>query len=156
MATRRRFIRDCSALVVSATLVPASVTAAPRRWREVSLANVAFGTLVALVNSTFVLRHTNGDAQALELIEAALAPGSNSLAGDDGGESFSLFFRGDATRPLGQNSYAFDHSRIGRFEMFIVPIGREAGSHCYYEAVFNRPPPESLAGGRSAGHRQIR
>jgi len=125
--------------------------AMPRRWREVSLANIGFGVLAALVRTTFVVRDANGGAQALELV------GAERASGDDGGtESFSLVFRGETTRALGQNTYAFDHSRLGRFEMFIVPVGRENQDGCYYEAVFNRTPPESLALGRGVGPRQNR
>ena len=148
MGTRRRFIRDCSALTASAAFLPASELAAARPWREVSLADVSFATLAALVNSRFLLRNPNGDAQALELIEVEPTPGHDSFAGDGGMETFSLLFRGDAVRPLGQNTYSFEHARIGRFEMFIVPIGREDRSHCHYEAVFIRPSPEPAARGR--------
>ena len=77
-----------------------------------------------------------------------MAPDVDSFASDEGGEKFSLLFRGDAIRPLGQNTYAFEHARIGRFEMFIVPIGREDQGQCHYEAVFHRSPPESRARGR--------
>ena len=122
--------------------------AAPRRWQAVSLADIAFGTLAAQVNSRFIVRDPNGDAHSLELIRAETAPGGESVASNEGSEKFSLLFRGDAIRLLGQNTYAFEHARIGRFEMFIVPIGREHRSQCYYEAVFNRPPPESRACGR--------
>ena len=128
--------------------------AAPRRWRAVSLADIAFGTLTGQVNSRFVVRDPNGDAHSLELIQAKPTPGGDSFASDEGIEKFSLLFRGDAIRPLGQNTYAFEHARIGHFEMFIVPIGREDRGQCYYEAVFNRPPPESRVRGRFAARLQ--
>ena len=147
MATRRKFIRDCSALAASTAFLPASVTAAPRRWREVPLEEVSFGTFAPQVNTRFVLHDARGITQALELVAAEpAAPGADSFGGETGGERFSLFFRGDAARPLRQNTYWFEHARIGRFQMFIVPIGCEDRSHCYYEAVFNRLPLESLPG----------
>lgn len=117
------------------------------------MADVAFGTLAALVHSTFVVGDGTGGAQALKLVEAELTLGGDGFAGAGRGESFSLCFRGDATRRLGQNTYSFDHSRIGRFEMFIVPIGREDQSGCFYEAVFNRPLPESRARAGEVGYR---
>ena len=122
--------------------------AAPRRWREVSLADVSFATLAAQVNSRFFLPGANGVLQLLELIEAEPAPGGDSVAEHAGIERFSLIFRGDAVRPLDQNTYSFEHAHLGRFEVFIVPIGCEDRDHCYYEAVFNRPPPDSRAHGR--------
>jgi hypothetical protein len=149
MATRRKFIRDCSALAASAALVPMSVLAAPQKWREVALEDVAFEALAAEVNGRFQLRTANGDTQALEMTEARLSPESHSRsAGDGGNEKFSLLFRGGASQPLGQNTYTFEHAGIGRFEMFLVPIGCADGAHCYYEAVFNRPAP----GFRNGGH----
>lgn len=142
MATRRRFIRDCSALAASVALLPPCVIAAPQRGWAVSLADMPFATLAAQVHSRFVARDADEVAQSLELIEAGPAPGGGGVAAEEGGETFSLLFRGDADRPLGQDTYAFEHARIGCFEMFIVPIGREDGGQCHYEAVFNRPPPK--------------
>ncbi len=130
--------------------------AAPRRWREISLADVDFGTLAALVRSTFVVRDATGAAQALELVGAELGADRDGFTGDSSIENFSLLFRGDRTRTMSQSTYTFENSRIGRFEMFIVPIGREDRSGCYYEAVFNRPPPEPQARGGGAGRRQPR
>ena len=143
MDTRRRFIRDCSTIAASAALLPAAVMAAPRRWREVSLADVAFGILAAQVNSRFLLRNAAGEAQSLELIQAESTAGNSGLAHDGGLEKFSLLFRGTAAQPLGQDTYFFEHARLGRFQMFIARIGCENRSHCYYEAVFHRPAPES-------------
>ena len=143
MATRRKFIRDCSTLAASAVLVPVSVLAAPQKWRQVTLADVAFKMLAAQVNTRFLLRNATGDTQVLELTRAELAPQGSNRAKDGGNEKFSLFFCGDASQPIGQNTYAFEHTGIGRFEMFLVPIGCADHAHCYYKAVFNRPAPDS-------------
>ena len=150
MATRRKFICDCSALAASAALVPVSALAAPQQWREVALMDVAFETLAAQVNAQFLLRNATGDTQALELTKAQLSPESGSGGAEDGSnEKFSLLFRGDAIQPLGQNIYTFERAGIGRFEMFLVPVGCADRAHCYYEAVFNRPAPNSRE------HRQL-
>jgi hypothetical protein len=51
--------------------------------------------------------------------------------------NFSLLFRGPQQPLLPQQIYAVDHDALGSFELFIVPIRRDAqGVH--YEAVFNR------------------
>ena len=123
------------------------MAAAPRAWREVSGANLCWATFATHVNSRFLLRDANGQAHALDLIGAE--PASSNFAETAGGEQFSLFFRGDATRPLRQNTYAFEHGGMGHFDMFIVPIGREDQGHCYYEAVFNRPALEPAPERRS-------
>lgn len=52
-------------------------------------------------------------------------------------ESFSLFFHGPAGKPIGQGMYRFEHSGIGAFDLFIVPIGQDRDTRTY-EAVFNR------------------
>ena len=119
MTSRRQFIGDCSAFALAATMIPAA-TMADRR------AVLGFTAFAALVNSPFMARMSDGPAQALDLI---------GVDGDAG--AFSLFFSGEVTRPFHQNTYWFEHPRLGRFEMFIVPVGRSDGNHCYYEAVFD-------------------
>lgn len=143
MGTRRRFLRDCSALAVSAALGPVPAMAVPRPGQEVSLDDLSFRTFAALVRTAFFVRDAEGRRQMLALLEAEpAAPDGDGFGGAVGGESFSLSFRGEATRPLRQDTYAFEHARVGRFPMFIVPVGREDRNHCYYEAVFHRLPPE--------------
>lgn len=115
MTSRRRFICSCSALAAVLTargMAPAD--------------ELGFGTFRALVNSRFTARQADGGAQALELVRV-----------DGDGRTFSLLFSGDIARRLDQDTYAFEHVELGRFEMFIVPVGRAEGSRCYYEAVFN-------------------
>ena len=49
---------------------------------------------------------------------------------------FSLILRGPATPFLPQATYAMRHPRLGPIELFLVPIGRDAGN-TRYEATFN-------------------
>lgn len=49
---------------------------------------------------------------------------------------FSLLFRVLSDAALPQRIYALEHARLGRLEIFLVPIGRENG-HLLLEAVFN-------------------
>ena len=51
--------------------------------------------------------------------------------------NFSLVFRGPGQPLFPQQIYAFEHDRLGRFDLFIVPIKRDARG-LYYEAVVNR------------------
>ena len=53
------------------------------------------------------------------------------------GEGFSLLFAGVLTERFPQATYTVDHSTLGRFDMFLVPVG-PAGQDQRYEAVFNR------------------
>jgi len=52
-------------------------------------------------------------------------------------ENFALLFRGPADRALPQRTYAFESAVLGRFDLFIVPVGRDAGG-MHYQATFNR------------------
>lgn len=77
----------------------------------------------------------------LRLME--VAPGLGATANDREAsryESFSLMFHGPGERFLPQRMYPFDHDKLGRFELFIVPVGKEGGVF-KYQAVFNRRVP---------------
>ena len=102
------------------------------------LEQLDFESLASLVKTRFRVWVGANDALELELYEAT--PPRTTRAG--GGpeavyECFSLLFLGPADRLLPQGSYAFECERVGRFDLFIVPIGRDA-SGVRYEATFNR------------------
>ena len=52
------------------------------------------------------------------------------------GECFSLLFSGPAPAAR-QGTYTVDHAALGRFSLFVVPVGRRTGGQDY-QAVFNR------------------
>jgi hypothetical protein len=52
-------------------------------------------------------------------------------------EHFALEFLGPADRLLPQRMYWFESAAIGRFELFIVPVGRDQ-TGTRYQATFNR------------------
>lgn len=52
-------------------------------------------------------------------------------------EEFSIVFRGPLDSFLPQGMYTLTHESMGSFDLFIVPIGRDAEGYSY-EAVFNR------------------
>lgn len=52
-----------------------------------------------------------------------------------GKECFVIKFKG--TRPLAQNTYRIEHDALGKFELFLVPAGRDRKGS-YYQAVINR------------------
>jgi len=83
----------------------------------------------AQLNSTFQFHHEGGPTE-LELIEV-----SDGSRGDH--VNFSLLFQGPPQPPLIQRIYPVEHEKLGRFELFIVPIKREARG-LQYEAIFNR------------------
>jgi hypothetical protein len=52
-------------------------------------------------------------------------------------ERFSILFQGPQDPALWQGTYKMEHSRLGTFDLFIVPVSREKDG-MRYEAVFNR------------------
>lgn len=52
-------------------------------------------------------------------------------------EEFVIVFRGPLDKFLDQGGRYFKHDKMGRFELFTVPIRQDAQGF-YYEAVFNR------------------
>ena len=55
----------------------------------------------------------------------------------EGQESFSIYFRGPGDRLARQATYTLDSKRLGRLDLFIVPIARDEKG-IRYEALFNR------------------
>jgi hypothetical protein len=51
--------------------------------------------------------------------------------------NFTLLFRGPQQPLLPQQIYTVEHDQLGRFDLFIVPIKRDAQG-LQYEAIFNR------------------
>lgn len=52
-------------------------------------------------------------------------------------ERFSITLAGPANPFFPQALYKFEHAKMGEFEMFIVPVGRDSDGFTY-EAVYNR------------------
>ena len=52
-------------------------------------------------------------------------------------EQFSVIFHGPKTPVLPQGTYPLEHAALGRFDLFLVPIG-PAGDAMRYQASFNR------------------
>lgn len=82
--------------------------------------------LEPLTGDTFVV----GEATA-ELV--AVTPGREVPGRRHG---FSLLFRAATPDAWGQGTYPVSHSRLGRLDLFLVPVGRDAGG-LLLEAVFN-------------------
>lgn len=86
------------------------------------------------VNTFFQCRLGAGRAIELQLVE--LREGRSSSRQ----EQFALLFCGPHAAPLAQGMYPLQHQLLGEFELFIVPVARDAQG-LYYEAVFNRLLP---------------
>lgn len=83
------------------------------------------------LNTEFQVERSDAHPVVLELVAASVIP---APAGYD---AFSIVFRGPSGTLLPQAIYYFQHSDLGAFELFIVPI-RQDQYGLYYEAVFNQ------------------
>lgn len=104
----------------------------------IPLDQLSFEVFAQMVKTRFRVWVDANDSVELELIEAT-PPQRFSSGGATGAvfESFSLVFVGPADRLLEQRSYPFESDLAGRFELFIVPVGRDPQG-IKYEAAFNR------------------
>jgi hypothetical protein len=82
------------------------------------------------LNTTFRVLVDSG-AVEVKLIE--VAPGRQTPRQDQ----FSIVFRGPEDALFGQGTYKIEHDRIGAFDLFLVPVGRDEQGFLY-QAVFNR------------------
>ena len=89
-----------------------------------------FETFAAQLNTSFRVKPAADLTVELLLIEA----NDKSVASQ---EMFSLIFQGPSRTFLPQGLYPVEHDRIGVFDLFIVPIGRDEDQY-RYEAIFNR------------------
>jgi hypothetical protein len=138
MQTRRKFLRDCSLVALTASLAPAAALA---QNHAVGIAGpdwAGFEQFARQVNTLFLVR-TGSITVKLLLIEAHTFSAASPASEDAGNEKFSLRFQGPVQPPLEQGTYQFDHSLLGHLSIFIVPVGNLELTHCYYEAIFDRP-----------------
>ena len=89
----------------------------------------------AALQTTFRVQTDAEAAVDLVLIEAT---GSHMQGAGDGGENFSIIFKGPPAPLLPQRIYSLEHDIMGRFDLFIVPVGQDK-TGIQYQAVFNRP-----------------
>ena len=145
MKNRRQFLRDCSVLTLAAGFAPAAGYSQLRPTPKTALSQLRFEDFSAQVGASFMVTHPSAVPVKLQLVEASITPSVHPFAhraGDARNEKFSLLFRGPKAAVLPQDTYQFEHSETGRFELFIVPVGgRDSGWICY-QAVFNRPVQE--------------
>lgn len=108
---------------------------------NVPLEQLTFATFAELLHTQFRVQAGPTIVVELELVEATATNSARQAAATDfGGESFSLIFSGPADALLAQQMYRFEQSKVGGFDLFIVPIGREQG-RLRYQAIFNRSLP---------------
>jgi hypothetical protein len=141
MTNRRQFLSGCSTLALAASLSPTALSAASVFSREAAPEQLSYEAFSKCLGSSFILQRDHAPKVALKLTRVRQHQPSefdSPNAPDARHEKFSLLFRGPQSAALTQNTYTFGHSQVGRFEMFIVPVGVKDETHGYYEAIFNR------------------
>jgi hypothetical protein len=94
-------------------------------------------TFSGRIDESFIVRLDPDLDIELRLVQVhdlgAKFPASQPTSSDR--SPFSLHFRGPLQPILTQRIYPFEHPGLGRFEMFIVPLGPDREG-MIYEAVF--------------------
>lgn len=83
------------------------------------------------LNTAFECSLAPGQSVSLQLIQ--LREGKSSPQQ----EQFGLLFQGPLEFLLPQQMYPMRHETLGEFDLFIVPVSKDAQGF-YYEAMFNR------------------
>ena len=92
-------------------------------------------TFAGRVGQRFRIAVDDTDWVEAELAEAsAIGPQPAPASGSER-SPFSIVFRGPPDPLLPQRIYRFEHDELGSFDLFVVPIGRDAAG-VDYEAVF--------------------
>lgn len=81
------------------------------------------------INTQFSFCQENNNVN-LELIETRDCSSKNV-------NGFSLLFKGPLDKEYPQKIYPLEHPKIGKLEIFIVPVNKDAEG-IYYEAIFTR------------------
>lgn len=105
---------------------------------DISLDDLTMASFSGVVKTKFRIHLSMTEVMEFELIEIRAGRFATLAAGQPHPESFSLLFAAPPAPTLSQRMYRFEHDQLGRFDLFIVPVGHGHGV-AHYEAVFNRP-----------------
>jgi hypothetical protein len=90
---------------------------------------------VRSLDSTFKIQCKEMESIDLKLIEVSDSI-DKQISEETGQVCFSLVLLTQYPTLLPQGTYPVDHEQLGRMDLFIVPIRKDARGTCY-EAVFN-------------------
>ncbi len=115
--SRREFIRGVGVTVAGSVLLATGIEELGRISLTLAPAPVLVRSMFAPhIGETFHIDLGVSGVLALELFKVRdlRAASKSATAGIDGEQRFSLLFRGPVERSLGQETYHFEHDRIGR------------------------------------------
>jgi hypothetical protein len=93
--------------------------------------HLRLATYLPLVGTTFRIHREGSSPLQVDLASATRVEGV--------GESFSLIFRAHGNAKLGQEIYTLEHPSLGKFPLFLVPVGRATKGRDI-QAIVNRIP----------------
>jgi hypothetical protein len=128
--TRRSLLRNGAAATAAAMLGASAWSAAPA---AASAGHLRRSSYTGLVGQSF--RVGSVDLRLLSVSDVAGAKSAKSLKGSE--NAFVLTFSGPRNAPLDAGMRRFRHRRLGRFELFISPVGLPRADR-RYEAVIDR------------------
>jgi hypothetical protein len=97
-------------------------------------------TFEAHVNTEFQVHLDELKVRTITLVEVRDYSGASRQQAMPGAgeECFSLFFTAPSGRVFPQNTYEVEHAALGKFMLFLVPVGMKTDGDQYFEAAFNR------------------
>lgn len=114
----------------------------PREALDDVLSKITRAMFTDNLKSRFTLSLNGVKLSDVTLIEVKdLNPSFVKTGGKDPRECFSVVFAGPRSLPLTQNTYTMEHSKLGTFQLFLVPGDPGRGSGLHYGAVINRVYP---------------
>jgi hypothetical protein len=84
------------------------------------------------LNTAFAVRPADGTPTRMVLVKVIERPVTKNV------EQFSLMFHAPAGKPAPCGTHAFQHSALGDFDLFVVPVGIPNGRRTVYQACFSR------------------
>ena len=103
--------------------------------RSLSAAELTQARFAKVLGTAFRVGLTNGHAASIRMAEVKpIMPVGVPVVS---GEGFTLHFTGSYSQRFGQGTYEVTHPTLGKFAVFLVPVG-PTGVDQQYEAVFNR------------------
>ena len=127
--TRRSLLRNGAATTAAALLGGAIFSTATA---AASTSHLQRSSYTGLVGQSFWADSV--ELSLLSVSDVAGAKSAKSLAGSE--DAFVLTFSGPRNAALKAGTHTFRHSRLGEFELFVSPVGRQADR--VYEAVIDR------------------
>ena len=106
----------------------------PRQILADPLSRFTMATFVGVVNTKFRVRAKHREEELTLVQVKDLTPSGGTQPHE---ECFSLLFRGGRRATLPQDTYSMEHSALGAFDLFLVPMADTAGSQDHV-AIINR------------------